>query len=88
MLVMYPKGRVSRIQEDHMRSVADSNTHLYEVEGSADEIDVLIKKCYHAHGLASINAINWARVMIQVCKVQNMQRLPMHLIKTIVMSNR
>jgi len=68
ILGLYPKGRVSEIQEQHMRSMPDSNIHLYEVEGTSDDLDIPIKECFPGNGLASVNAINWARVMIQVCK--------------------
>jgi len=63
---LYPKGRISTIQEWHMRSITDSNVHLFEVEGTSDELDVPIKECFPSEGLACVNAINWARIMIQV----------------------
>jgi threonine synthase len=44
----------------------ESNVHLFEVEGTSDELDVSIKECFPADGLACVNAINWARIMIQV----------------------
>lgn len=49
-----------------MRSILDSNVHLYEVEGTSDELDVPIKECFPHPKLTSVNAINWARIMIQI----------------------
>lgn len=72
MIVMYPDGRVSEVQERQMISVLDDNVHVFNVEGTADDIDIFIKPCFldtefaGEHNLCSINSINWARIMIQM----------------------
>jgi threonine synthase len=69
ILALYPKGRISQIQESHMRSILDPNVHLYEVEGTSDELDVPIKENFPGPGIACVNAINWARIMVQVSAI-------------------
>ena len=66
---MYPKGRISAIQERHMRSIMEPNVHLFEVEGTSNELDVPIKQCFPADGVTCVNAINWARIMVQVGQI-------------------
>ena len=71
MVVMYPDGRVSQVQEKQMTSVLDENVHVFNVQGTGDDIDVFMKPCFldtefaNKHNLCSINSINWARIMIQ-----------------------
>ena len=71
MVVMYPDGRVSQVQEQQMTSVLDENVHVFNVAGTGDDIDVFMKPCFldtqfaDKHNLCSINSINWARIMIQ-----------------------
>ena len=72
IVVMLPKGMCTKIQELQMTTVLDNNVHTFVVEGSSDDIDVIVKKCltdsnYVAqHSLGSISSINWARIMGQV----------------------
>ena len=71
MIVMYPDGRVSAVQEQQMTSVLDDNIHVFNVAGTGDDIDIFIKPCFldtefaAKHNLCSINSINWARIMVQ-----------------------
>ena len=66
VIVLFPKGKVSPVQELQMVTVQDENVHLFEVEGTSDDLDVPIKQSFPQAGLTSINSINWARIMIQV----------------------
>lgn len=68
IIVLYPKGMVSPVQELQMRSATGSNVHLILGEGTSDDLDVPIEKSFPAPNLTSINSLNWARVMIQVFK--------------------
>lgn len=69
IVVLYPKGRVSRIQE--LQMVTEKKAHVFAVEGTSDDLDVPIKAVLNDHafaaanGLCSINSINLARVAIQ-----------------------
>ena len=82
VIVLYPKDRVSRMQQMHMCSVQDANVHVYEVEATNDELEVPIAQLTQealqresAEGpkldkqkqvIMSVNSINWARVMVHL----------------------
>jgi len=66
IIVLYPKGKISEVQELQMISVTEDNVHVFATEGTSDDLDVPIKKCFPSPGLMSINSINWARIMIQI----------------------
>ena len=72
IFIMYPKGRVSPLQEMQMTTVDDDNVHCIEVEGSFDDCqnimktvfaDAQYKATYH---LGAVNSVNWARVLAQI----------------------
>ena len=72
IFIMYPKGRVSELQELQMTTVADDNVHCLSVEGSFDDCQNLMKTLFgdlgfkaHYH-LGAVNSVNWARVLAQV----------------------
>jgi len=67
IIVLYPKGQITEVQELQMRSGTEENVHLFEVEGTCDELDEPIGQCFPDPTLTCMNSINWARVMIQVC---------------------
>ena len=72
IFVMYPAGRVSRLQELQMTSVLDDNVHALEIEGSFDDCQRLMKDVFNdlafksRFRLASFNSVNWARVLAQI----------------------
>lgn len=72
IVVMFPKGRCSKVQELQMTTVLDKNVHVFCGEGTSDDLDIPLKNCLtnpelvKKHGLCSINSINWARIMIQI----------------------
>ena len=59
-----------------MTTVISDNVHNFAVEGTSDELDIPIKKIFadwdykNKHNLCSINSLNWARVLIQGCDIQ------------------
>jgi len=71
IVVLLPRGRCTEIQERQMTSVLDDNVHVYRVDGTSDDLDVPIKRCFDDpafsayHNLISLNSINWARVLVQ-----------------------
>jgi threonine synthase len=72
IFIMYPKGRVSELQELQMTTVADPNVHCLAVEGSFDDCQNLMKTLFGDLGfkaeyhLGAVNSVNWARVLAQV----------------------
>jgi O-phospho-L-threonine phospho-lyase len=72
IIVLYPHGRISEIQQLQMVTSPDSNVHVFACDGTSDDLDEPIKYVLNdapfvaEHSLCSINSINWARVMIQI----------------------
>jgi threonine synthase len=71
VVVLYPKGRVSDLQERQFATLGDNVTAL-AVEGSFDDCQALVKECFNdadlsaRHGLTSANSINVARLLPQM----------------------
>ncbi|PHH81368.1 hypothetical protein CDD82_938 [Ophiocordyceps australis] len=72
VFIMYPKGRVSPIQELQMTTVPDQNVHNLAVSGTFDDCQDILKsiladedanKCLN---IGAINSINWARILAQI----------------------
>ncbi|XP_045189483.2 threonine synthase-like 2 [Mercenaria mercenaria] len=72
IIVLLPRGRTSYVQEKQMTTATDKNVHVFRVDGTSDDLDLIIKpvfldedfqKKYH---LTSINSINWSRIMVQI----------------------
>lgn len=66
IIVLFPKGKISEVQELQMVTVMEENVTVFEVEGTSDDLDVPIKESFPQPGLTSINSVNCARIMIQV----------------------
>ena len=71
VVVLYPQGRVSDLQERQFATLGDNVTAL-AVEGSFDDCQALVKECFTdpdltaRHGLTSANSINVARLLPQM----------------------
>ena len=71
VVVLYPKGRVSDLQERQFATLGD-NVMALAVEGSFDDCQALVKACFNdadlsaRHGLTSANSINVARLLPQM----------------------
>ena len=71
VVVLYPRGRVSPLQERQMATLGGNVTAL-AVEGSFDDCQALVKACFADAalsgrlGLTSANSINAARLLAQV----------------------
>jgi len=71
VFILFPKGRVSRIQELQMTSVLDSNIHNISISGTFDDAQSIVKGLFgdlefkKKHHLAAINSINWSRILSQ-----------------------
>jgi threonine synthase len=72
-VILFPKGRVSDIQERQMTTVLDANIHCVAiVDGTFDDCQDLVKASFDTPDfrntvhLAAVNSINWCRVMAQM----------------------
>ncbi len=71
IFIMFPKGRVSPLQELQMTTVTDANVHCLAIEGTFDDGQRIMKSIFsdvtfkERHALGSINSVNWARVLAQ-----------------------
>jgi threonine synthase len=70
--ILYPLGRVSKIQEQQMATVPDANIHCLRVDGTFDDCQDIVKAAFMDEpfrakvGLGAVNSINWARVLAQM----------------------
>lgn len=68
--LLYPKGKVSRLQEQQMATLGE-NIEVLEVEGTFDDCQALVKQAFLDSGLnkklelSSANSINIARLLPQ-----------------------
>ncbi|KAM9841056.1 threonine synthase-like 2 [Aulostomus maculatus] len=72
VVVVYPRGRITPVQEKHMITCLADNIHVFAADGSSDDIDQPLRRLFadqslvKSHGLMSLNSVNWSRVMIQL----------------------
>lgn len=72
VFILYPRGRVSHIQERQMASVEDSNVFCISATGSFDDCQDAVKALFNdlefkrEYGLGAVNSINWARILAQI----------------------
>ncbi|KAM6986593.1 threonine synthase-like 2 [Aplochiton taeniatus] len=72
VVVVYPRGRITPVQEKQMITCLEDNVHVYAADGSSDDIDVPLRRLFadqelvKQHGLMSLNSVNWSRVMVQL----------------------
>ncbi|MBL8584535.1 MAG: threonine synthase [Rhizobiaceae bacterium] len=72
MFVLFPHGRVSRVQQMQMTTSTAANVHALAVEGNFDDCQSLVKEMFNDHAfrdrvaLSGVNSINWARIMAQI----------------------
>lgn len=70
--ILYPKNKVSEFQRRQMTTVLDSNIYNIEVGGNFDDCQKIVKDLFldeefkHTYNLASVNSINWARIVAQM----------------------
>ena len=72
MFILFPKGRVSPVQQRQMTTEGRPNVHALAVEGTFDDCQALVKSMFNdakfraETALSGVNSINWARVMAQI----------------------
>ncbi len=68
---MFPKGRVSPVQQRQMTTLRAPNTHAIAIDGSFDDCQNIVKSMFADHAfrdqvrLSAVNSINWGRIMAQ-----------------------
>jgi threonine synthase len=71
VVVLFPRGRISDVQQRMMTTVPDSNVYAVAIEGTFDDCQALVKAMFNHHAfrdrvrLSGVNSINWARIMAQ-----------------------
>ncbi|KAK0134672.1 Threonine synthase-like 2 [Merluccius polli] len=71
VVVVYPRRRITPVQEKHMTTCLQGNIHVF-ADGTSDDVDVPLhclfadQELVQAHGLMSLNSVNWSRIMIQL----------------------
>ena len=72
VFILFPKGRVSPIQQRQMTTAGATNVHAIAVEGTFDDCQAIVKGLFNNAdfrdrvALAGVNSINWARVLAQI----------------------
>ena len=72
IFILFPKGRVSPVQEAQMTSVINKGANAVEVEGDFDDCQQIVKDIFEdinfrdEVNLSAVNSINWARVIPQI----------------------
>lgn len=72
VVVVYPRGRITPVQEKHMITCLEDNIHVFAADGSSDDIDQPLRRLFEdqdlvkSYSLMSLNSVNWSRVMVQL----------------------
>ncbi|MDR3602756.1 MAG: threonine synthase [Desulfosporosinus sp.] len=77
IVVFYPEGGVSPVQERQMTTTEGENTHVVAVKGNFDECQTAVKRIFASDTLkeqlqakhlifSSANSINWGRLLPQI----------------------
>nr|CAD6606208.1 threonine synthase [Rhizobium sp. TCK] len=72
IFILFPKGKVSPVQQRQMTTSPHANVHALAIEGNFDDCQTLVKEMFNDAGfrdrvrLSGVNSINWARIMAQV----------------------
>ncbi|HZP20605.1 MAG TPA: threonine synthase [Bauldia sp.] len=72
VFILFPKGRVSPVQQRQMTTSGAANVHAIAVDGDFDDCQALVKALFNDArlrrelSLAGVNSINWARIVAQV----------------------
>ena len=67
IIVLYPNGGVSKIQEQQMLSFESETSHAFAIDGNFDDCQSFVKKIFNEFtGLSSANSINIGRLVPQI----------------------
>ncbi|MCL4186156.1 MAG: threonine synthase [Rhodobacteraceae bacterium] len=71
VFILFPEGRVSEVQRRQMTTPVEANVHAIALRGDFDACQARVKDLFNdlafrdEVGLAAVNSINWARVLVQ-----------------------
>jgi threonine synthase len=71
LVVLFPHGRISEVQQRMMTTTGAANVHALAVEGTFDDCQAIVKAMFNHHrfrdrvALSGVNSINWARIVAQ-----------------------
>ena len=63
IVVLYPRGRITRVKELQMTTVSAPNVKVYSLDGTSDDLDIPIKKLFadaefvKKYNLVSLNSV-------------------------------
>ena len=72
IFILFPKGKVSPVQQRQMTTANAPNVHAIAVEGTFDDCQSMLKDMFgdtrfrDAVSLSGVNSINWARILAQI----------------------
>jgi len=72
IFILFPRGRVSPVQQRQMTTVGSANVHALAIDGSFDDCQARVKDMFNHFsfrdrvGLSGVNSINWGRIMAQI----------------------
>lgn len=72
LIVLFPHGRISEVQQRMMTTIGAANVHALAIQGTFDDCQALVKGMFNNHrfrdatSLSGVNSINWARIVAQV----------------------
>ncbi|KAI9905895.1 hypothetical protein PsorP6_013618 [Peronosclerospora sorghi] len=72
VFILFPKGRVSDIQQRQMTTVLEKNIHNVAVKGTFDDCQAIVKDLFAdaefkaTYSLGAVNSINFARILAQI----------------------
>lgn len=72
LIFMFPKGRVSPVQQRMMTAITEPNVHVLAIDGNFDDCQAIVKQLFNDHAfrdrvkLSAVNSINWARIVAQI----------------------
>ena len=72
IFILFPKGRVSPVQQRQMTTVDAANVHAVALEGTFDDCQDMVKALFNdlafrdRYRLSAVNSINWARLLPQI----------------------
>jgi threonine synthase len=72
IFILFPKGRVSPVQQRQMTTVDAANIHAIALEGTFDDCQDMVKALFNdlafrdRYKLSAVNSINWARLLPQM----------------------
>ena len=72
LFTLFPKGKISKVQEKQITNAGYDNTFALAVDGDFDDCQALVKKMFqnekfrNQYNLLGVNSINWGRIMAQI----------------------